>query len=142
MEQFKQTVVKPKPGQFVYWLAHSNVNKYSCGFFKKAMPDVEYWLSELEIKEFICFMNGKPAIPIVIEIVDGLQVYRKNMSDFYIFGNYFYAANELGADRAVCYIMDIIDPKAKIDLSQVRFNTSWPAMFKIINNNGYICDNV
>ena len=65
MEQFKKTVIKPKERQFVYWLDHSSVNKYSRGFFKKGMPDVEYWLSELEIKEFICFMNGKPAIPIV-----------------------------------------------------------------------------
>lgn len=142
MEQFKKTVVNPEEGQFVYWLDHKNVNKYSCGFFNRSMPDVEYWLSELEIKEFINLLRGKPAIPIVIEDIDGQPVYCKNTSDFYVFSTYFYAANELGASKAIVYIMDIIDPLAKIDVSKVRFNETWPAMFKIINDNGYKCDKV
>lgn len=142
MEQFKKTVVKPEIGQFVYWLDNSNVNKYSCGFFKPNMPDVEYWLSELEIKEFIKLLHGKPAIPIIIEYEDGKPIYCQNTSDFYVFSHYFYAANEDGAIKAACYIMDVIDPNATVDMSQIRFNTSWPAMFKIVNDNGYKCDKV
>lgn len=139
MEQFKQTVVKPEIGQFVYWLDHKSPNKYCCGFFDGTMPNIPYWLSELEIKEFIKFLSGKPAIPIVIEYKNDMPVYCQNTSDFYVFGHNFYAANEEGAKSAACYIMDTIDPNSTVDMSQIKFNASWPMMFKIINDNGYKC---